>query len=104
MIRRPGRLHKRGTPTIFPADGPPARRPRGHPERLDHVAARFHRRPAHAGPKTDGAPDVALLVRPASRATAGVVTQNALRAAPVVYDPDLLAGPPGRMRPAAMAR
>src|SRR5216117_3466046 len=44
MIRRPGRLHKRRTPTIFPADAPPARRPRGHPERLDHVAARFHRR------------------------------------------------------------
>ena len=41
MIRRPGRLHKRRTPTIFSAD---ALRPRGHPERLRHLAARLHRR------------------------------------------------------------
>jgi len=57
---------------------------------------------AHAGLKTDGAPDVALLVSAASCATAGVFTQNALRAAPVVYDADLLAERPGRMRAVAM--
>ena len=57
---------------------------------------------AHAGLKVDGAPDVALLVSAASCATAGVFTQNALRAAPVVYDADLLAERPGRMRAVAM--
>ena len=57
---------------------------------------------AHAGLKADGAPDVALLVSAASCATAGVFTQNALRAAPVVYDADLLAERPGRMRAVAM--
>src|SRR5437870_8639856 len=57
---------------------------------------------AHAGLKTDGAPDVALLVSATSCATAGVFTQNALRAAPVVYDADLLAERPGRIRAVAM--
>src|SRR5438034_3231414 len=57
---------------------------------------------AHAGLKADGAPDVALLVSAASCATPGVFTQNALRAAPVVYDADLLAERPGRMRAVAM--
>jgi len=57
---------------------------------------------AHAGLKANGAPDVALLVSAASCATAGVFTQNALRAAPVVYDADLLAERPGRMRAVAM--
>src|SRR5260370_10729545 len=57
---------------------------------------------AHAGLKADGAPDVALLVGAASCATAGVFTKNALRAAPVVYDADLLAERPGRMRAVAM--
>src|SRR6266545_2961060 len=46
---------------------------------------------AHAGLKADGALDVALLVSAASCATAGVFTKNALRAAPVIYDADLLA-------------
>src|SRR2546427_677980 len=57
---------------------------------------------AHAGVKADGAPDVALLVSAATCATAGVFTKNALHAAPVVYDADLLAERPGRMRPVAM--
>jgi len=57
---------------------------------------------AHAGLKADGAPDVALLVSATSCATAGVFTKNALRAAPVVYDAELLAERPGRMRAVAM--
>jgi glutamate N-acetyltransferase/amino-acid N-acetyltransferase len=57
---------------------------------------------AHAGLKAEGALDVALLVSATSCATAGVFTKNALRAAPVVYDADLLAERPGRMRAVAM--
>ena len=57
---------------------------------------------AHAGLKADGALDVALLVSATSCATAGVFTKNALRAAPVVYDADLLAERPGRIRAVAM--
>src|SRR5438094_5601906 len=57
---------------------------------------------AHAGLKADGAPDVALLVSATSCATAGVFTKNALRAAPVTYDADLLAERPGRIRAVAM--
>src|SRR5256714_9268798 len=57
---------------------------------------------AHAGLKAEGAPDVALLVSATSCATAGVFTKNALRAAPVVYDADLLAERPGRIRAVAM--
>ena len=57
---------------------------------------------AHAGLKSDGAPDVALLVSATSCATAGVFTKNVLRAAPVVYDADLLAERPGRIRAVAM--
>src|SRR6267142_683331 len=57
---------------------------------------------AHAGLKADGALDVALLVSATSCATAGVFTKNALRAAPVVYDADLLAERPGRVRAVAM--
>src|SRR6266702_1941347 len=57
---------------------------------------------AHAGLNPDGAPDVALLVGATSCATAGVFTKNALRAAPVVYDADLLAERPGRIRAVAM--
>ena len=57
---------------------------------------------AHAGLKADGALDVALLVSATSCATAGVFTKNALRAAPVVYDADLLVERPGRMRAVAM--
>ena len=57
---------------------------------------------AHAGLKSDGAVDVALLVSATSCATAGVFTKNVLRAAPVVYDADLLAERPGRIRAVAM--
>jgi glutamate N-acetyltransferase/amino-acid N-acetyltransferase len=57
---------------------------------------------AHAGLKADGAPDVALLVSATSCATAGVFTKNELRAAPVVYDAELLAERPGRLRAVAM--
>ena len=57
---------------------------------------------AHAGLKSDGAPDVALLVSATSCATAGVFTQNAVRAAPVIYDAELLTERPGRIRAVAM--
>src|SRR6266545_1907611 len=57
---------------------------------------------AHAGLKADGALDVALLVSATSCATAGVFTKNAVRAAPVIYDADLLSERPGRMRAVAM--
>jgi glutamate N-acetyltransferase / amino-acid N-acetyltransferase len=57
---------------------------------------------AHAGLKADGALDVALLVSATSCATAGVFTRNALRAAPVIYDADLVSERPGRMRAVAM--
>jgi len=57
---------------------------------------------AHAGLKADGALDVALLVSATSCATAGVFTKNALRAAPVIYDAEMLADRPGRIRAVAM--
>src|SRR5258705_2840463 len=57
---------------------------------------------AHAGLKTDGALDVALIVSTTSCATAGVFTRNAVRAAPVIYDADLLGERPGRVRAVAM--
>src|SRR3989475_5617968 len=57
---------------------------------------------AHAGLKSGGALDVALLVSASSCATAGVFTRNAVRAAPVVYDHDLLSDRPGRVRAVAM--
>ena len=57
---------------------------------------------AHAGLKADGGLDVALLVSATSCATAGVFTRNALRAAPVLYDAEMLADRPGRIRAVAM--
>ncbi len=57
---------------------------------------------AHAGLKADGALDVALIVSATSCATAGVFTRNVLRAAPVIYDADLLNERPGRIRAVAM--
>src|SRR6058998_2151651 len=57
---------------------------------------------AHAGLKADGALDVALIVSATSCATAGVFTKNAVRAAPVIYDADLLSERPGRIRAIAM--
>ena len=56
----------------------------------------------HAGLKADGALDVALLVSATSCATAGVFTQNALRAAPVIYDAEMVGDRPGRIRAVAM--
>jgi len=56
----------------------------------------------HAGLKAEGATDVALLVSATSCATAGVFTRNAVRAAPVLYDADLLSERPGRIRGVAM--
>ena len=57
---------------------------------------------AHAGLKPNGALDVALLVSATSCATAGVLTKSALRAAPVIYDAEMLADRPGRIRAVAM--
>src|SRR5438046_10014419 len=57
---------------------------------------------AHAGLKAEGAVDAALLVSTPSWATVGVFTKNAVRAAPVVYDADLLSERPGRIRAVAM--
>ena len=56
----------------------------------------------HAGLKSDGALDVALLVSESSCATAGVFTRNTLRAAPVIYDAQFLSERPGRVRAVAM--
>src|SRR2546427_331999 len=56
----------------------------------------------HAGLKSDGALDVALLVSTTSCATAGVFPRNALRAAPVIYYAGLLSGRAGRIRAVAM--
>src|SRR5712692_3775231 len=99
MIRRPERLHKRRPRGIFPpmssglaeiANGS-VTSPRG-----------FSAAAAPAGLKADGTPDVALLVSATSCATAGVFTKNAVRAAPVIYDAELLAERPGRIRAVAM--
>src|SRR5438132_10985718 len=57
---------------------------------------------AHAGLKADGGREGAVPGGARGCATAGVFTKNALRAAPVVYDADLLAERPGRMRAVAM--
>src|ERR1700694_5669899 len=57
---------------------------------------------AHPGLRADGALDLALLVSAPSCASAGVFTRNALRAAPVIYDADLLSERPGRVRAVAM--
>ena len=99
MIRNPGALHKR----------PDA-------AKLADVSATLHELPdgsattpqgftaaaAAAGLKSGGALDVALLVSATSCATAGVFTKNAVRAAPVIYDHDLLTERPGRVRAVAM--
>lgn len=99
MIRRPERLHKR--------------RPRGILSPMSSGLAEiangsvtsprgFSAGAAPAGLKADGTPDVALLVSATSCATAGVFTKNAVRAAPVMYDAELLAERPGRIRAVAM--
>src|SRR3989441_10758659 len=79
------------TPTLVPLPDGSVTSPQG-----------FTAAAAHAGLKADGALDVALLVSSASCATAGVFTKNAVRAAPVLYDADLLGERPGRMRAVAM--
>src|SRR2546425_5325052 len=79
------------TPTLVPLPDGSVPSPQG-----------FSAAAVHAGLKPDGAPDVALLVSSASCATAGVFTKNAVRAAPVLYDADLLGERPGRMRAVAM--
>lgn len=57
---------------------------------------------AAAGLKSGGAPDVGLLVSATSCATAGVFTRNMVKAAPVLYDQELLAERPGRVRAVGM--
>jgi len=79
------------SPAISTIDGGSATSPGG-----------FTAAAAHAGLKSDGALDVALLVSATSCATAGVFTKNALRAAPVIYDAALLSEKPGRVRAVAM--
>src|SRR5258708_1181940 len=79
------------TATIAPLEGGSVTSPQG-----------FTAAAAHAGLKADGASDVALLVSATSCATAGVFTRNAVRAAPVLYDADLLSERPGRIRAVAM--
>src|SRR5207244_12516546 len=95
MICRPGRLHTRRARTIFP---PMSSGLTEIPSGSVTSPRGFSAAAAHAGLKADGAPDVALLVSATSCATAGVFTKNALRAAPVTHDGDLLAGRPGRTR------
>src|SRR5213594_1993045 len=65
------------TPTLVPLPDGSVTSPQG-----------FTAAAAHAGLKPDGAPDV--------------FTKNAVRAAPVLYDADLLGERPGRMRAVAM--
>src|SRR5882762_5329735 len=79
------------TATFAPLEGGSVTSPRG-----------FTAAAASAGLKADGALDVALLVSATSCATAGVFTRNAVRAAPVLYDVDLLSERPGRVRAVAM--
>src|SRR5881296_3011491 len=86
--------------TPAPAPGPASLEP--IPDGSVTAARGFTAAAAHAGLKADGAVDVALLVSTTSCATAGVFTKNAVRAAPVVYDADLLSERPGRIRAVAM--
>src|SRR3989441_11220170 len=79
------------TPTLVPLPDGSVTSPQG-----------FSAAACHAGARPEGAPDVAWLVSSASCATAGVFTKNAVRAAPVLYDADLLGERPGRMRAVAM--
>ena len=57
---------------------------------------------ASAGMRPDGAADVAVLVSDTSCSCAGVFTQNRVRAAPVMYDSELLSERPGRLRGVVM--
>ena len=53
---------------------------------------------ASAGLKPDGSPDIAVLLSETPCSGAGVFTGSRVRAAPVLYDEDLLAERPGRVR------
>jgi glutamate N-acetyltransferase/amino-acid N-acetyltransferase len=53
---------------------------------------------ASAGLRSDGTPDVGVLVSELSCSCAGVFTQNRVRAAPISYDEALLSERPGRLR------
>src|SRR5437762_4425066 len=86
--------------TPAPAPSPASLEP--IPDGSVTAARGFTAAAAHAGLKADGAVDVALLVSTTSCATAGVFTKNAVRAAPVVYDADLLSERAGRIRAVAM--
>ena len=79
------------TPTIAPLADGSVTSPQG-----------FTAGAAAAGLKSGGALDVALLVSGSSCAAAGVFTRNMVRAAPVLYDQDLLGERPGRVRAVAM--
>src|SRR2546427_3496404 len=79
------------TATIAPLEGGSVTSPLG-----------FTAAAAHAGLKAGGVSDVAVLGSATSCATAGLFTRNAVRAAPVLYDSDLLSERPGRIRAVAM--
>src|SRR5512134_1812472 len=57
---------------------------------------------AAAGLKAGGALDVGLLVSTPTCATAAVFTRNLVRAAPVLYDQEILGERPGRIRAVAV--
>src|SRR5512134_336498 len=57
---------------------------------------------AAAGLKAGGALDVGLLVSASPCATTGVFTRNLVRAAPVLYDQEILGERPGRIRAVAV--
>src|SRR5690349_2863159 len=99
MIRNPGRLHKRASAAILPPMTAPFD---AVPDGSVTTPRGFTAAAAHAGHQDGGALDVALLVSASRCATAGVFTRNAVRAAPVVYDADLLGERPGRVRAVAM--
>ncbi len=99
MIRNPGALHKRPGAAILPDVSANVQE---LPDGSATTPQGFTAAAAAAGLKAGGALDVALLVSATSCATAGVFTKNAVRAAPVLYDQDLLSERPGRVRAVAM--
>jgi glutamate N-acetyltransferase/amino-acid N-acetyltransferase len=99
MIRNPGALHKRPGAAILADVSPNVQE---LPDGSATTPQGFTAAAAAAGLKAGGALDVALLVSATSCATAGVFTKNAVRAAPVLYDQDLLSERPGRVRAVAM--
>src|SRR6266705_2363447 len=99
MIRNPGALHKRpGAAMLADVSANLQELPDGSATTPQGFTAAA----AAAGLKSGGALDVALLVSATSCATAGVFTKNAMRAAPVLSDQDLLSERPGRVRAVAM--